>query len=108
MTQNETTEYLLRCFDTARFGLNSTDPNYEICPLCLRPTRLHIDALYLSLTTITTIGYGDRGPKTEVELMYTLFAEIFGLAFFALLLTQIDMVNTIRDREKQVRTCTCM
>ena len=51
---------------------------------------------------MTTIGYGDRGPKTENELMYTLAAEVLGLAYFALLLTQIDRVKIIMGRTKQV------
>eukprot|EP01045_Picozoa_sp_COSAG04_P014285 COSAG04_NODE_1059_length_8523_cov_2.419853_6_plen_82_part_00 len=63
--------------------------------------RRYIDALYWSLTTMTTIGYGDRGPKTENELMYTLAAEVLGLAYFALLLTQIDRVKTIMGRTQQ-------
>ena len=53
------------------------------------------DAMYWSLTTMTTIGYGDRGPKTESEILYTLFAEVFGLGFFALLLTQITRTNDL-------------
>merc|ERR1711871_653714 len=43
----------------------------------------------------TTIGYGDRGPSTESELVFVLFAEVFGLAFFALLLTQINNVSDV-------------
>ena len=102
MADDETTEYLLRCLDTAENTLNTTDANYQLCPLCMRPFRRYIDALYWSLTTMTTIGYGDRGPKTENELFYALFAEVFGLAFFALLLTHIDRVNIILGRSKQV------
>ena len=44
---------------------------------------------------MTTIGYGDRGPKTEQEIYFCLFAEIFGLAFFAILLTQINTINDV-------------
>jgi hypothetical protein len=35
------------------------------CPKCMRPVRLWWDAIYWSLTTMTTIGYGDRGPVSE-------------------------------------------
>jgi hypothetical protein len=49
----------------------------------------YIQALYWSLTTMTTIGYGDRGPQTEQEIVFACVAEIVGLAIFALLLNQI-------------------
>ena len=39
---------------------------------------------------MTTIGYGDRYPQLEVEISFVMFAEVFGLAFFALLLTQVS------------------
>ena len=31
------------------------------CKKCMRPYRLWVDSMYWSLTTMTTIGYGDRG-----------------------------------------------
>ena len=42
----------------------------------LKPLRLPCDS---------TIGYGDRLPYTATEIKFVMFAEIFGLAFFALL-----------------------
>jgi hypothetical protein len=51
-----------------------------------------------SLTTMTTIGYGDRGPQTQTELTFVMFAEVFGLFFFALLLQQIQHVNDTLSR----------
>lgn len=101
MTPDQEVDFLLRAWHTAREGLNPTDPRYQLAPLCQTPWRRYIDALYWSLTTMTTIGYGDRGPKTETELTYTLFAEVFGLAFFALLLTSVDNVALILQRESQ-------
>jgi hypothetical protein len=95
LTDNETTHTLLECMDTMELGTHQSDPGFRSCPRCMRPIRLYIDSMYWSLTTMTTIGYGDRGPKTESEILYALFAEIFGLAFFALLLTQINYVNDL-------------
>ena len=67
----------------------------EVCQPCMDAGRLYTDAMYWSLTTMTTIGYGDRGPKTEEELSFTIVAEVVGLSIFALLLTQINTLNEV-------------
>ena len=95
LDENQTFVQLTRCLNTAEFALRRTDQGFSMCPTSFRPFRLYIDALYWSLTTMTTIGYGDRGPNTESELVFVLFAEVFGLAFFALLLTQINNVSDV-------------
>ena len=73
----------------------------KVCPKCMRPKRLWFDSLYWSLTTMTTIGYGDRGPQTENEIVFVMFSEVFGLAFFAILLTQINTVNDVMSETVQ-------
>ena len=67
----------------------------QVCVRCMSPMRSYIDSLYWSLTTMTTIGYGDRGPATEDEILFVLFAEVFGLCIFALLLTQINTLGEV-------------
>jgi hypothetical protein len=59
------------------------------CKKCMNAWRLWVDSMYWSLTTMTTIGYGDRGPSTEEEIIFVMMAEVGGLAVFALLLDQI-------------------
>ena len=53
----------------------------------------YTQSLYWSITTMTTIGYGDRGPSIVQEVWFVMFAEIVGLSFFALLLQAINDVN---------------
>ena len=60
-----------------------------------------VDALYWSLTTMTTIGYGDRGPSTEQEIWFVIVAEFAGLAFFAIMLNQINEVNEVLGESAQ-------
>jgi len=72
-----------------------TVPVSQVCVRCMDDRRSYIDAIYWSLTTMTTIGYGDRGPATEDEILFVLFAEVFGLCIFALLLTQINTLGEV-------------
>lgn len=95
LSQEEETTVLIECMDTAKYGFHRFDKRFTACHKCKWRWRLYRDAMYWSLTTMTTIGYGDRGPSTESEIIYTIFAEVFGLAFFALLLTQINNVNEL-------------
>jgi Ca2+-binding EF-hand superfamily protein len=63
----------------------------------MTPRSRYLNALYWSLTTMTTIGYGDRGPGNDPEIQFTMFSELVGLFFFVLLLDQITTVyNEVR------------
>lgn len=62
----------------------------------------YIDALYWSLTTMTTIGYGDRGPQLKEEILYTMGAEIVGLSFFAMLLNQIAALQQVLNFQQGI------
>lgn len=61
----------------------------------------YIDCMYWAITTMTTIGYGDRSPANSHEIVFVLFAEVFGLTFFALLLTQINNLNDVLGAQVQ-------
>lgn len=69
------------------YGLNDEN-NVHLMPEGSR----YLSALYWSLTTMTTIGYGDRGPGNDPEIKFTLLSEIVGLCFFVLLLQEITNV----------------
>eukprot|EP01052_Picozoa_sp_SAG31_P013647 SAG31_NODE_826_length_11751_cov_4.887659_3_plen_377_part_00 len=61
----------------------------------------YINSLYWSLTTMTTIGYGDRGPSTQGEIVFTMIAEVIGLSVFALLMQQISYLNDVIGAQEQ-------
>lgn len=51
---------------------------------------------------MTTIGYGDRGPQTKHEIVFTMASELIGLSFFALLLNEIvDFFNLIGKQQRE-------
>eukprot|EP01052_Picozoa_sp_SAG31_P012606 SAG31_NODE_741_length_12429_cov_13.571127_10_plen_316_part_00 len=45
----------------------------------------YLDSLYYSLTTITTVGYGDRTPHTDVEKVLSIMFELCGAAIFGVI-----------------------
>jgi hypothetical protein len=46
-------------------------------------------SLYFSVTTLTTVGYGDFTPQTEVGRAFTMFYVLIGLGVVLSLVTQI-------------------
>lgn len=64
--------------------------------------QAYVRCLYWAFTTMTTIGYGDLYPVTFAELIFGVFAEIGGLAVFALLVNQINMVSQVFGSQARV------
>jgi voltage-gated potassium channel len=69
----------------------------------------YLRAMYWCVTTICTIGYGDITPKTNGQILFTIFIEIFGAGFYgflignlASLLANMDLIKT-RFRERLER-----
>lgn len=60
----------------------------------------YINALYWTITTITTIGYGDITPQTDFQKIFTMCVMVTGVGFygyiignFTSMLTQVDYVK---------------
>jgi len=61
----------------------------------------HIDALYFSVTTLTTVGYGDLAPKTDTGKLFTigyLFVGIGVLLSFVNVIAHHALKNRISVR----------
>ena len=60
------------------------------------------DALYFSIVTISTVGYGDIYPATKIGKLLSIFLIIFGVGtFLGVIANAAEMLFT--KREKQIR-----
>ncbi|MCI5081987.1 MAG: cyclic nucleotide-binding domain-containing protein [Saprospiraceae bacterium] len=57
----------------------------------------YIDALYWSITTVTTVGYGDITPNNLTEKIYSIFTMIIGLGFYGVLIGNIARLLSQKD-----------
>ena len=72
----------------------------------------YIKALYWTLTTITTIGYGDITPSTNTQTIFTMFVQLTGAGMYgyiignlASMLASSDLARTqFRTKMEQVQT----
>jgi voltage-gated potassium channel len=48
-----------------------------------------IDSIYFSVTTLSTVGYGDFTPKTDLGKIFTIFYIIIGIGII------LTFINTI-------------
>ncbi|MBN1280015.1 MAG: ion transporter [Candidatus Thermoplasmatota archaeon] len=52
-------------------------------------TPPYIDAIYWCITTITTVGYGDISPVTDLQKIWTMMAMIVGVGIYAYVIGNI-------------------
>ncbi|MFM5918237.1 MAG: potassium channel family protein [Novosphingobium sp.] len=58
-----------------------------------------LDAMYFSVITLATIGYGDIAPKTDAGKIFTMAYAIVGIGIFvALVSTLADIVISVRRK----------
>ena len=61
-----------------------------------------VDSLYVSIVTISTVGYGDITPKTDLGKMFTSIYILFGVGLLLQTLSQFFKVRLTRHHEKQI------
>lgn len=64
----------------------------------------YVDGLYLSVMTITTVGYGDISPQNSSMRLFTVFYILFGVALFAnciQVLVTVYVRNEIKRKQKR-------
>ncbi len=70
-------------------------------PEHLDPITRYIEAFYWTITTLTTIEYGDITPAGNIQIIYVVFIELLGAGMYGLvignianLITNIDVAKT--------------
>ncbi|MCB8921215.1 MAG: two pore domain potassium channel family protein [Ardenticatenaceae bacterium] len=69
-----------------------------------------LDALYFSLITLTTVGYGDFSPQTSAGKIFTMFYIVLGLGVLSSFLLMVaerqldDRISLWPRREKSTQT----
>lgn len=63
----------------------------------------YLSAMYWSITTFTTVGYGDVLPQTNSETVYTIVIQCVGVAFYGYVLANFtDMVTRTTYSQQQL------
>ncbi len=61
----------------------------------------YLDAIYWAMITITTVGYGDITPVTDIGKIISMFSIVFGIAMISF--TTSIMVSAFADRFDELR-----
>ncbi|KAK4740980.1 hypothetical protein SAY87_024568 [Trapa incisa] len=78
--------------------IGTMNPNFKETSLWIR----YISAIYWSITTMTTVGYGDLHAVNTVEMIFIIFYMLFNLGFTAYLIgnmTNLVVEGTRRTME---------
>ena len=59
-----------------------------------------VDSFYFVVITLTTIGYGDLSPTTQLSKLVTIFFALNGVAILVML---FDAIRQVRRKERVVR-----
>jgi hyperpolarization activated cyclic nucleotide-gated potassium channel 2 len=63
---------------------------------------LYITAYYFTITTITTVGYGDITGTNSYERIICAFLMVFGVCFFAVVSGKIlGVLSSIENKENE-------
>ena len=61
----------------------------------------YVNALYWSVTTITTVGYGDVTPMNLIERMYAMVTMVVGLGIFGFFIGSITSILSKKDPARE-------
>jgi voltage-gated potassium channel len=62
-----------------------------------------IDSLYFCVMTLTTIGYGDLQPTSDISKIFTMFYSIIGIGVFIALIAQLAQAQIEKKDELEIK-----
>lgn len=62
-----------------------------------------IDAYYFSIITLTTVGYGDLSPQTDVGKLFTTVYILVGVGIITSVITTFAKYRTEKRIEKKIK-----
>ncbi|UCF96476.1 MAG: cyclic nucleotide-binding domain-containing protein [Spirochaetaceae bacterium] len=73
-------------------------------PENLTPVPLYIRAFYWTITTLTTIGYGDITPTGSMQTIFVIFIELLGAAMYGMIIGNIaNLIANINVAKSQYK-----
>jgi voltage-gated potassium channel Kch len=63
-----------------------------------------LDSLYFSIVTLTTVGYGDLSPNTEIGKAFTILYIIFGMILIAASISVLAMERQVARTQQTERS----
>ncbi|HAN74275.1 MAG TPA: cyclic nucleotide-binding protein [Planktothrix sp. UBA10369] len=75
-------------------------------------TTQYLHSLYWSITTLTTVGYGDITPQNNIELIFTFIVMFLGVSLYAFIIGNVAAIisnldaskNRFRDKLGQIQS----
>lgn len=68
----------------------------------LPPSELYLTSFYFTITTITTVGYGDLSAQTYTEKVFCIFIMLIGVISFSFASGALTNYISFQDRENAV------
>ena len=62
----------------------------------------YINSIYLIITTLTTVGYGDIVPQNDIQKIFTMIVQLLGIGIYGFVIGNITLQLNKRDPAKQI------
>lgn len=59
-----------------------------------------VDSLYFSVMTMSTIGYGDLAPTTDISKLFTVIFAVLSIGVFAAVVSKIVAITLERKKQR--------
>lgn len=82
------------------YNLENKESERHLAQPATQSQRLYT-CMYYSLTTLSTVGYGDFSPQSIMEKIFGSIIQIFGVTFFSILMNKFqDIVVSIKGQSE--------